>query len=116
VKSLLEILGYRRRRYSGDGFSIHIRSLSREGICIAYNRGGLRLDMVGEQTGRSKGIGLSIPQNVDEVSAKQIVTDLEVGFKAMKYEYDIEQGLKLLARSAGYIPMLERIRRRKAKD
>lgn len=100
MSSLLKLLGYRPRKYSGDGFSVEIQSLVREGVLVIYRRPNMSLDLVGERTGRKWGrIQIEVPENDGMTRVSQIALDLEAAFKAMDYEYDISSGLEILARS-----------------
>jgi len=100
LNSLLKLLGYRARKHSGDGFSVEIRSLVREGILVIYTRSGMSLDLVGERTGRKwETIQVEIPRKDDMAQVLQIAADLKSAFRAMNYEYDIVSGLETLARS-----------------
>jgi len=97
---LLELLGYRRRRYRGDGFSVQIKSKVREGISVIYKRHGVTLDLRGERTGKGwKGIQVSIPREIETAEACQIASDVETALRGMDYEYVIVRGPETLAKS-----------------
>jgi hypothetical protein len=96
----LKLLGYRPRKYSGDGLSVEIKSLVREGILVIYKRSGMSLNLIGERTGRKwETLQVEVPRKDDVAQVSQIAADLERAFRAMDYEYDISSGLETLARS-----------------
>jgi hypothetical protein len=98
--SLLRVIGYRRRKYNGHGFSVQIKSEVREGVSIVYKRHEVSLVLKGERTRRKwEGIQVSIPMDVERAQASQVVLDLKTAFGEMDYEYDIARGLETLARS-----------------
>jgi len=100
LRPLHEMLGYRRRTYTDDEFSVQIKSMHREGISVSYKRQGTTLDIRGERTDKKwEGLQMSISEEIVRDRAEQIALDLEKAFREMNYEYTIIQGLKTLATS-----------------
>jgi hypothetical protein len=97
---LLEMLRYRRRTYIGEGFSVRIRSMVREGVSVSYKRQDMTLDIKGDRTGKNwEQLQLSIPEEIGRTKAIQIALDLETAFIEMNYQYAITQGLETLRKS-----------------
>ena len=101
---LFKLLGYREREYRGDGFSVRIESIVREGISVIHTRNGTSLNLMGERIGKHwEGIEVHIPPELDTTQTSQIVHDLETAFQAMQYGYVIAS-----KRAADTVPEEER--------
>lgn len=90
MKWLRKILGYRKREYHGDDFSVRIEPIFRENISVVYTRRGTQLTLDAARIGnRWQDIEVLIPQETESGEVARIVHDLEIAFGEMRYRYVI---------------------------
>ncbi len=88
MRSLLEMLGYRRNTYRGSDFSVRVKPRVREGVSITYQRAGAKVELLGERYGKGwNGIQTRIPYGTEGAQAAQMAADLETAFREMNYEH-----------------------------
>lgn len=92
MNRLLKLFGYRDREYRGDGFSVRIDHGFRELLSVVYSRRATSHNLSGELIGnKSGGIAVDIPPEIDPAEMRQIVSDLETAFHALRYGYVISR-------------------------
>jgi hypothetical protein len=87
---LSKLLGYHDREYHGRDFSVRIEPIRREVVAVFHTHYGTKLRLGGERIGkRWEGIQVGIPGELEAAQVSQIVSDLELAFRAMDYGYVI---------------------------
>ena len=82
----------RKEEYRGNDFSVRIEPIIREVVSVSYTCHGSILKMEGELIGPNwEGIGVKIPESIEDGQVAHIVRDLEAAFVALGIGYKIDR-------------------------